>query len=56
MIRAVIYARDSAAKRREGFLARLSGTYRELVENLGHIPERHIPRASSSGMTGGHIV
>ena len=38
-------------------LLRLSDTYRELVESLEHIPERHIPRAraSLSGMTGGAI-
>ncbi len=38
-------------------LPRLGDTYRELVENLEHIPERHIPRAraSLSGMTGGAI-
>jgi hypothetical protein len=38
-------------------LPRLGDTYRELVENLEHIPERHIPQArtSSSGMTGGAI-
>ncbi len=38
-------------------LPRLNDTYRELVENLEHLPERHIPRAraSLSGMTGGHI-
>ena len=38
-------------------LLRLSDTYRELVESLEHIPERHIPRAraSLSAMTGGAI-
>ena len=38
-------------------LPRLGDTYRELVENLEHIPERYIPRsrASLSGMTGGAI-
>ncbi len=49
--------RGGQSERAADVLSRLSDTYRELVENLEHIPERHIPRAraSLSGMTGGAI-